>query len=93
MEKKLADGHGQRSRLNTCATTRLTAADSSNGWYGAGLSYLFPQVVGIGKFQVLAKYSEDHTTDAADGIDKLKTTVQPQLHHQGVQRPRRRSTT
>ncbi len=35
---------------------RLTAADSSNGWYALA-SYLFPQVIGIGKFQVLGKYS------------------------------------
>jgi hypothetical protein len=30
---------------------------SSNGWYALA-SYLFPQVIGIGKFQLLGKYSE-----------------------------------
>jgi len=34
----------------------LTAATPSDGWYGLA-SYLFPQVIGIGKFQVLGKYS------------------------------------
>ncbi len=32
-------------------------AQTSHGWYGL-TSYLFPTVVGIGKFQVLAKYAE-----------------------------------
>ncbi len=35
----------------------LTAAERNNGWYGLA-SYLFPQVVGIGKFQLLGKYSQ-----------------------------------
>jgi len=35
----------------------LTAATPSNGWYVLG-SYLFPQVVGVGKFQPLVKYSD-----------------------------------
>jgi hypothetical protein len=32
-------------------------AQTSHGWYGLA-SYLFPTVVGIGKFEVLAKYAE-----------------------------------
>ncbi len=32
------------------------AADASHGWYGLA-SYLFPQVIGMGKFQVLGKYA------------------------------------
>ncbi len=34
----------------------LTAATPSDGWFVLG-SYLFPQVVGVGKFQPLVKYS------------------------------------
>jgi len=34
----------------------LTSATPSDGWYGLA-SYLFPQVVGIGKVQILGKYS------------------------------------
>jgi hypothetical protein len=55
----------------------LTSAQRNNGWYGLA-SYLFPQVVGIGKFQVLGKYSQktlDATLvdDALTASDKLKT--------------------
>jgi hypothetical protein len=31
--------------------------DKEDGWYALG-AYLFPQVIGVGKFQVLAKYGE-----------------------------------
>lgn len=44
----------------------LSGTTSSKGWFGLG-AYLFPQVVGIGKFQVLAKYSQK-TVDA--GFDE-----------------------
>jgi hypothetical protein len=51
------------------------AADESNGWYGLA-SYLFPQVIGIGKFQVLAKYAhakyEFDTGPAPDDTQKTK---------------------
>jgi hypothetical protein len=56
----------------------LTEAATNDGWYGLA-AYLFPQVVGIGKFQVLGKYSQK-TVEAfmtGDGLtpsDKLKTT-------------------
>ncbi len=52
----------------------LTAATPSDGWYGLA-SYLFPQVIGIGKFQVLGKYSHksiDATTLTPS--DEVKTT-------------------
>lgn len=45
--------------------------DSSNGWYALA-SYLFPQVVGVGKFQVLGKYSDKTTHAASDITDKTK---------------------
>jgi hypothetical protein len=43
---------------------------ASHGWYGLA-SYLFPQVIGIGKFQLLEKYSQKTydstaTTDSAE---------------------------
>jgi hypothetical protein len=44
------------------------AADESNGYYGL-VSYLFPQVIGIGKFQILGKYAHanyDYDTGATD---------------------------
>jgi hypothetical protein len=43
----------------------------SDGYYALG-AYMFPQVVGIGKFQVLAKYGET-TYDAVIGDIKQKT--------------------
>jgi hypothetical protein len=49
------------------------AADRSNGFYVLG-SYLFPQVIGIGKFQVLAKYAHtDYEFDASPVSDTQKT--------------------
>jgi hypothetical protein len=49
--------------------------DESNGWYGLA-SYLFPQVIGIGKFQVLAKYAhakyEFDTGPTPDDTQKTK---------------------
>jgi hypothetical protein len=35
----------------------LSGLSSSKGWYGLG-AYLFPQVIGVGKIQLLAKYSQ-----------------------------------
>jgi hypothetical protein len=51
---------------------RLTSATSSDGWYGLA-AYVFPVVVGIGKFQILGKYSQK-TIDTRPLVDKLKTT-------------------
>ncbi len=53
---------------------RLTSLDPSDGWYALA-SYLFPQVVGIGKIQPLVKYS-DKTYDAyyAGPEDDLRST-------------------
>jgi len=50
------------------------AADQSNGWYGLG-SYLFPKVIGYGKFQVLAKYAHakyEFDTRPSDDIQKTQ---------------------
>jgi hypothetical protein len=44
--------------------------EKSDGYYVLG-SYLFPQVIGVGKFQVLAKYGEttfDNTVFSLDGL-------------------------
>jgi hypothetical protein len=63
MEKKL-DGFGVVNvEAEYMRDNGLTAPTRSNGWYGLA-SYLFPQVIGIGKFQVLGKYS-DKTIDTA----------------------------
>jgi hypothetical protein len=49
------------------------AADESNGYYVLG-SYLFPQVVGIGKFQVLYKYAHtNYDYDLTPVSDTQKT--------------------
>ena len=49
------------------------AGDQSNGWYGLG-SYLFPQVVGIGRFQALAKYAHArYEFDTSPVSDTQKT--------------------
>jgi hypothetical protein len=53
------------------------SGDTSDGWYGLA-SYLFPQQIGIGKFQVLAKYAHakynyDATTDSPGDDDTQKT--------------------
>jgi hypothetical protein len=50
----------------------LTSATSSDGWYGLA-AYVFPVMVGIGKFQILGKYSRK-TLDTWPVDDKLKTT-------------------
>ncbi|MGA8705806.1 MAG: hypothetical protein WB646_02350, partial [Steroidobacteraceae bacterium] len=72
MEKKLANLGAVTVEAEYMRDNRLTAADSSNGWYALA-SYLFPQVIGIGKFQVLGKYSMK-TIDELPTNDKLKTT-------------------
>ncbi|MEJ0005803.1 MAG: porin [Steroidobacteraceae bacterium] len=58
MEKKLGD-LGMVSVQGEYAKYEFGgyAADKSDGGYGL-VSYLFPQVIGIGKFEVLAKYAK-----------------------------------
>jgi len=48
------------------------AAPNSDGWYLLG-GYMFPQPVGVGKFQILGKYGET-TYEFAGPDDKQKTT-------------------
>lgn len=53
--------------------------DSSDGYYVLG-AYVFPQTVGIGKFQVLAKYGEA-TYDYANFADVDQTTTELNLSY------------
>lgn len=74
MEKKLGDAGAVTVEAEYSHDNGLTSATPSDGWYGLA-SYLFPEVVGIGKFQVLGKYSEK-SVDATSTTpsDKIKTT-------------------
>lgn len=74
MEKKLANAGAVTVEAEFQKDNGLTISAPNHGWYGLA-SYLFPQVVGVGKVQVLGKYSQK-TTDATDTAplqDKLKT--------------------
>jgi hypothetical protein len=71
MEKKLANLGAVTVEAEYNRDNRLTSATSSDGWYVLG-AYLFPQVIGIGKVQILGKYSYK-TIDALPVEDKLKT--------------------
>jgi hypothetical protein len=62
MEKKLAGLGAVTVEAEYMKDNGLDSTDHSDGWYALA-SYLFPQVIGIGKFQVLGKYS-DKTFDA-----------------------------
>jgi hypothetical protein len=55
------------------------AYDSSDGYYALG-AYLFPQQVGIGKFQVLGKYGQT-TYDFATGIDVDQKTLDLEVNY------------
>lgn len=57
MEKKLGNLGVVTIESEYNKDNGLTAATASDGWYGLA-SYLFPEAVGIGKFQVLGKYSD-----------------------------------
>jgi hypothetical protein len=56
------------------------AGDASHGWYGLA-SYLFPRVIGVGKFQVLGKYA--HATYEIDNspIDDTQKTQDFELNY------------
>ncbi|MET0986323.1 MAG: hypothetical protein ABW034_13040 [Steroidobacteraceae bacterium] len=55
------------------------AGDESDGYYALG-AYLFPQEIGIGKFQVLAKYGE--ATFEFDGLgDVDQETIEVDLNY------------
>jgi len=77
MEKKLANLGAVTIETEFNHDDGLTALHHSDGWYVLG-AYVFPQVIGIGKFQLLGKYSQK-TIDAlpmsvVPTSDKLKTT-------------------
>jgi hypothetical protein len=72
MEKKLANLGAVTVEAEYNRDSRLTSANSSDGWYALA-AYLFPQVIGVGKFQVLGKYSQK-TIDELPTNDKLKTS-------------------
>lgn len=72
MEKKLPNLGVVTIEAEYNRDNRLTSATSSDGWYGLA-AYVFPVVVGIGKFQILGKYSQ-RTIDTLPVYDKLKTT-------------------
>ena len=56
------------------------AGDKSDGWYGLA-SYLFPQVVGIGKFQILAKYAHTKYEFDLSPIDDVQKTKDLELNY------------
>ena len=72
VEKKLPNLGAVTIEAEYNRDNRLTSATSSDGWYGLA-AYVFPMVVGIGKFQILGKYSQK-TIDTLPVDDKLKTT-------------------
>ena len=52
----------------------LNSTTTSDGWYVLA-SYLFPQVIGIGKFQLLGKYSQKtYDATALTASNELKTS-------------------
>ncbi|HTP40268.1 MAG TPA: hypothetical protein VMI92_11920 [Steroidobacteraceae bacterium] len=71
LEKKLGDAGAITVEAEYNKDNGLTGATHSDGWYGL-VAYVFPQVVGVGKFQPLVKYSEK-TYDATTSF-KVKTT-------------------
>jgi hypothetical protein len=74
LEKKLPNAGAVTFEVEYNKDNGLTGSIHSNGWYGLG-AYVFPEVVGVGKFQLLAKYSEK-SVDATSSVAsyKLKTT-------------------
>ena len=62
MEKKLAGLGAVTVEAEYNKDNGLSSTTHSDGWYALA-SYLFPEVIGIGKFQLLGKYS-DKTFDA-----------------------------
>jgi len=73
LEKKLANAGAISIESEYAKYDELGgyAGPKSDGWYVLG-AYLFPQPVGIGKFQVLGKYGET-TYDFVTGDAKQKT--------------------
>jgi hypothetical protein len=59
---------------------RLTAVDSSDGWYLL-VSYLLPQQLGIGRIQPLVKYSDKTDDDYFDGSSNHVKTTEADLNY------------
>lgn len=76
MEKKLPNSGVVTVEAEYMHDNGLTAPSTSKGWYGLG-AYLFPETVGIGKFQLLGKYSQK-TIDARY-VYELTDTDPPDL--------------
>jgi hypothetical protein len=76
MEKKLPNFAVVTVEAEFQKDNGLVIPASNHGWYGLG-SYLFAQQVGIGKFQVLGKYSQKttdaYTTEIATSVDGVTT--------------------
>lgn len=74
LEKKLGDAGAVTFEAEYSKDNGLTATPPSDGWFALG-AYVFPKVVAVGKFQVLAKYSErKFDATASANSYKLKTT-------------------
>ena len=80
LDKRLGEAGAVTLEAEYQKDDRLAAATASHGWYGLA-AYLFPQVVGVGKFQPLVKYSQktfDPGVSATTAVlvpgSKLKTT-------------------
>jgi hypothetical protein len=83
MEKKLPNLGAVTVEAEYQKDNGLTIPQPNHGWYGLA-SYLFPQILGVGKIQILGKYSQK-TVDAgfeentqtlellATAEDKIKT--------------------
>jgi hypothetical protein len=87
LEKKLPNSgvvtveaeYAKYDGLGGYLSPRPAAYDSSDGYYLLG-AYVFPQTVGIGKFQVLAKYGQA-TFDYAAFSDVDQTTTELNLNY------------
>ncbi len=73
MEKKLPNLGVVSVEAEYLKDNGLSSIAPSDGWFGLA-SYLFPQVVGIGKIQLLGKYAQKTIdTTATTPEDKVKT--------------------
>lgn len=80
MEKKLPDLGVVTVEAEFQKDNGLTIPVQNHGWYGL-VSYLFPQVVGVGKIEVLGKYSQKttdaHTAATTTTVETVNTTTIP----------------
>ena len=76
----LVVGRNDLPAVREVRVVHADAGDTSNGWYGLA-SYLFPQVVGIGKFQILAKYARAKYEFDASPIEDVQKTKDFELNY------------